>query len=169
MTYPLALRQLAVEKVRQKEMTQAQAAKFFKIGITTLKAWLTAKTLNPKTKRTPRTLKVSHPRLLAILKEAPDATLKEIAYTAGVSDFCIRYHFKLLKITRKKKRPCTSNEMKKNDKFISRILKNQTPVSLFLSMKRAWILFYIVFLLVRCEAKKSIQRFQAIATNAFLL
>jgi hypothetical protein len=29
MTYPLALRQLAVEKVRQKEMTQAKAAKFF--------------------------------------------------------------------------------------------------------------------------------------------
>ena len=105
MTYPLALRQLAVEKVRQKEMTQAKAAKFFKIGITTLKAWLTAKTLNPKTRRAPRTLKVSHPRLLAILKETPDATLKEIAYMAGVSDFCIRYHFKSLNITRKKNDP----------------------------------------------------------------
>ena len=102
MTYPVALRQLAVEKVRQKEMTQTEVAKLFKIGITTLKTWLTTKNLNPKISRTPRTLKVSHSQLLAILQEAPDATLKEIAYAAGVSDFCIRYHFKRLKITRKK-------------------------------------------------------------------
>jgi transposase len=102
MTYPVALRQLAVEKVRQKEMTQTEVAKLFKIGITTLKTWLATKNLHPKISRTPRTLKVSHPQLLAILQEAPDATLKEIAYAAGVSDFCIRYHFKRLKITRKK-------------------------------------------------------------------
>jgi predicted transcriptional regulator len=45
---------------------------------------------------------MSRKDVMAILQEAPDATLKEIAYAAGVSDFCIRYHFKRLKITRKK-------------------------------------------------------------------
>jgi transposase len=121
MTYSQDLRKKTIQYIESGH-TQAEAASVFGVTSRTIWNWIQRKkkgSLKPKQYVTsPR--KIDNERLISLLKENPDAYLREIADEFNVDPSAIFYACKRLKITLKKRRQSTKSGVRKKEKPLSK-------------------------------------------------
>ena len=79
MSYSLDLRERVVAAVREGEGTQKEVAKRFKVGVSTLKRWLSRECLEAD-KPGPRGPRLDTEALKAVVKDKPDAYLLSLIH-----------------------------------------------------------------------------------------
>lgn len=99
MLYSLDLRERVISHVRSGG-SQAEASRIFSVSTRTIYNWLQREDLSPRL-ATRRRRKIDSDRLIAHVREHPDATLLERAAVFGVSDSAIHKALKRLGITKK--------------------------------------------------------------------
>lgn len=119
--YSLDLRERVLAAAHEDPLSQAEIAKQFKIGLTTLERWLRRQRQTGKNTPLPhgggrvRTLQGCEAFLRAALKHQPDATLDELcarvaeAKGVGVSASMMCRELQRLKLPRKKRRSTIAN------------------------------------------------------------
>lgn len=116
--YSVDLRERVLDYQKENDNKNA-ASKIFKVGIATVYRWVRQK--KEKCHVEPHHREYSYKKLddnllAQYVKEHPDHFLKEIAEHFSVTEQAIFYALKRLKITRKKRRFCTKNGMRKKEK-----------------------------------------------------
>lgn len=111
---------------------KSEAARRFSVARSTLYRWLKAEDPMAAQKTGPKKMRViDEEALRKHVVDFPDLTHKERAAHFGVSEFCIRYGFRKLGITRKKKEPATSNAVMRSEQSIAKNSNSKkTKVSL---------------------------------------
>lgn len=102
LAYSVDLRERVVAAVREGEMTQAQVAACFSVGLASVKRWLNMTCLKPKKTGPQQPFRLSHAALRLAVKASPDKFLDEYAALLNTSRSTVHYHLKKLAITRKK-------------------------------------------------------------------
>jgi transposase len=110
MTYPLKFRQHVLAVQKQENLSYAEAALRFHVGVASLVRW--AKNPEPAKGRNKPATKIDRQRLEEDVNRYPDAYLYERATRLGVSANGIHYALKRLGITLKK-RPSTIRRLTK--------------------------------------------------------
>ena len=100
MTYPLTFRQHVLRVKEQEDLTYAETAERFRIGIASLMRW--AKRIEPCSERNRPTTKIDMAALARDVAQNPDAYQYERAQRFGVSKSGISSALKRLQISRKK-------------------------------------------------------------------
>lgn len=101
MTYPLKFRQHVLAVQKQENLSYAEAALRFHVGIASLVRW--AKNPEPAKSRNKPATKIDRQRLEEDVNRYPDAYLYERAIRLGVSATGVHYALKRLGITFKKR------------------------------------------------------------------
>ncbi|AKH39052.1 MULTISPECIES: IS630 transposase-related protein [Nitrosomonas] len=115
MTYPILFRR-KVLSVREKEnLSMAQVAKRFGIGVASVMRWI--KTPDPKTTRNKPATKINMEMLAQDIKNYPDAYQYERAKRLGVSKQGINHALKRLGVTYKKK-PVSPQSQRKRAAYL---------------------------------------------------
>lgn len=104
MTYSLDIRERAVGFV-QSGGSQAEASRIFGVTTRTLRYWLARKDLAPKTCGS-RRRKLDKAKLMAHVRDFPDALLRERAVEFGVSSVAIFKALRHLNIRKKNDEIC---------------------------------------------------------------
>jgi transposase len=115
--YSVDLRERVLDYLKQRNNKKA-ASEIFKVGIATIYRWVRQK--KEKGHVEPHRREYSYKKLddsilEQYVKEHPDRFLIEIAEHFSVTEQAIFYALKRLKITRKKRRFSTKNEMRKKE------------------------------------------------------
>ena len=88
--YSLDLRIRVINKIKEKSLTQLQAAKTFDVGIATIKRWVKINkdsgNLSPKIPTVTRPRKVDYKKAKKLIEKNPDKTLKELGKILGTKD-----------------------------------------------------------------------------------
>ena len=116
MSYSLDLRERVITFIEEGG-SKVDAARIFDVSRNTIYSWLTKKAERGTLKDDPPKRgwkKINPEALIAYVNQNPDLTLAEYARHFGASAPSVCLAFKRLKITRKKRRPFTENETKKN-------------------------------------------------------
>ncbi len=125
--YSLDLRIRVINKIKEKSLTQLQAAKTFDVGIATIKRWVKINkdsgNLNPKIPTVTRPRKVDYKKAKKLIEKNPDKTLKELGKILGTKDML--YVIKKLGITYKKTLPIRG----KAGRFEARISRSSKEYS----------------------------------------
>lgn len=101
MSYSLDLRKRTLAAVREEKMTQVEAAKRFKVSVSSLKRWLLRGCLQAD-KPGPQASRLDVEALKKVVKEKPDAYLDEYARMLNTSSSTVSYNLLKLGIGRKK-------------------------------------------------------------------
>ena len=109
MTYPLKFRQHVLATRAKENLSFAQTAQRFNVGIASLMRW--AKKPEPVMKRQKPATKVNMTALDEDVRLYPDAYLRERAARLGVSASGIRWALARLGVTRKKRQPGTRRQI----------------------------------------------------------
>ena len=140
-SYPLELRERAVNHYLQKSCTQEETAELFQIGVTTLRLYLRKEKVNdlpPKNYKRGQKPIISGGRLLKIeswVNEKPDIQIKELCkkfksyYKNKVSHSMMFRALSTLNLTRKKKSLYAEEQLRPDVKKSARNTGNNTKTS----------------------------------------
>lgn len=102
MTYSVDFRKKVVAFVKNGG-SPAEAACRFEVSLWCVRDWQVCKDLQPRQTGIPRHRKIDKEKLLAHVREHPDAFLRERAQAFGVRISSVEYALKQLKVTHKKR------------------------------------------------------------------
>jgi transposase len=122
MTYSHDLRTKALDYI-EKGRSKVETSQVFGVTVQTLIGWCKRKrqgNLAPNTTKTRQPQKLETEKLKAYIEKHPDSYLREIAEEFKVTITAVFYACKRLKITLKKRRPFTGNEMRMKEKSFER-------------------------------------------------
>ena len=117
MTYSLDMRQQVLKIRREESLSMAEVAKRFRIGVASVMRW--SNNIEAIKKRN-RSTKIDMEALKRDVEQYPDAYQFERANRLGVSEYCVWYALKKLKITYKKNSKSSQSGQRKTLCFLRR-------------------------------------------------
>jgi transposase len=116
MSYSLDLRERVVAAIKEEKLKQGEAAKRFKVSVSSIKRWLTRDCLKAD-KPGPLGPRLDIDALKKVVEDKPDAYLDEYAQLLNTSSSTISYNLLKQGISRKKKHTIQRTKRRKAHKI----------------------------------------------------